>query len=90
MPKMSLWPGFHPDTAGRAYSAGFMGLTYKGRGGEERRGEETAERRGGDVKGRDAEKGKGSRKREKGEGKERVILFPLQCSHFKPWARVTG
>ena len=43
--KMSLWPGFHPDPAGRAHSAGFMGLTYKGMGGKGR-----AEERGGDVK----------------------------------------
>ena len=110
MPKMSLWPGFHPDTAGRVYSAGFMGLTYKERGGllirvrvigywlltktastftaspllllrggEERRGEGTAERRGGDVKGRGGEKGNGRR------GSYRYFF-----SHFKPWARVTG
>jgi len=50
MPKMSLWPGFHPDPAGRAYSAGFMGLTYKGEG--------RAEERGGDVKGRAGEERK--------------------------------
>jgi len=39
MPEMSLWPEFHPDPAGRAYSAGFMGLTYKGDGRAEEREE---------------------------------------------------
>ena len=87
MAKMSLWPGFHPDPAGRAHSAGFMGLTYRGRGWEGK-----AEERGGDVKGRGGEKGRGRRGREgreKGEGKGKDHIG-TSFSHFKPWARVTG
>ena len=83
MPKMSLWPGFQPDPAGRAYSAGFMGLTYKGMGWEGR-----AEERGGDKKGRGVEKGRGAEEGERGrEGKGHI---GTSFSHFKPWARVTG
>ena len=82
MAKMSLWPGFHPDPAGRAHSAGFMGLTYKGREGEGR-----AEERGGDVKGRGGEKGRGA-EGERGRGGKGHI--GTSFSHFKTWARVTG
>ena len=81
MPKMSLWPGFQPVLAGRAYTAGFMRLTYKGMGWEGSRGE------GGDVKGGVGEKGRGAQEGERGrEGKDHIGTF----SHFKPWARVTG
>ena len=82
MAKMSLWPGFHPDPAGRAHSAGFMGLTYKGRGGEWR-----AEDRGGDVKGMGGEKWRGGeegKEGRKGKGREGkgsywYFFFPLQA-----------
>ena len=67
-----MWPGFHLDPAGRAYSAGYMGLTYKGRGGESRGEGRRCERKG-------CGEGEGSRGGRKGKRRERVIsvlLFP--------------
>ena len=54
-----------------------MGLTYKRMGWEGR-----AEERGGDVKGRDVEKGRGAEEGERGregKGSYRYFFFPFQA-----------